>query len=289
MRKQSDEYDPWTGVDESAWTDNTNWPADFRGNNQIDDWYGALNQPNKKVYQWSTDIFNNQYFLLKDRIYDSLYEERIQVGELWSRSETNLILPISAALSGFYDTVNSFSENAATEMANGQIKSFEVWFDTMMIETPNFVLFSKLNFDFENNDSVFTIADEVTIYELLSCDDTVFAGTWFYPEEKKAVMCNISNSTGYYYPIMYNLDLETFEFKNIFTDNLSGAIQGLSAFTFTEVEKPVFTYNNVTKTYDVSFKCETAGHVYPLITTIKMNDEDTKISYNNVSVIVPNL
>jgi len=212
VRQQGDSYDPWKGSDDTEWADNINYPLDFRKLQPIDKWYQSyISLPvDKIVHQWKMDIYNNQYALYKEPL-SSYYDKKIGYGDLWVRKENGIVGeayradPINKGmLNDFLNNYNSFVGPNSTHpylfdyLTGNQIKNFEVWYDTMMIETPDYLVFGKLQVELSSG-NIFCLGSDQHIIEISAVSGNgIFAGTWFNEEDNKIQICTVSLNPVYY-------------------------------------------------------------------------------------------
>jgi len=160
IRRQGDKYDPWHETYDDQWENSEDWPPNFRKQYNIEDWYKQFDMGDRQVYQWKTDIFGNEFALLKNNRAASIYTKKHNLGEIWTRDARNIIQPASASLVNVY--------NKFTHIDIGtNIYDIDVWYDTLMIWTPSAIAITKLNFDYEDN-TIFALADNS--HEIFLCD-----------------------------------------------------------------------------------------------------------------------
>jgi hypothetical protein len=293
LRQQNDKYDPWTGVLDNTWENSTDWPPDFRKQYSIEAWYEQFNTPVRQVYQWQSDIFGNQYFLLKERGFTSLYQERQSVGQLWVRDQRNIVQPLSTALPTMFESFSIFSTAAAHELNLVGFKRFDMFFDVISLETPNFIMFAKLNFDYAGNNGsgeIYTVADNSYIFDLKTTEGGKYGGHWFFPEEKRLTFCIMRSSvSGFVYPDLKSIDLDSFVVETILlNNNTNSLITQTSSLNITSYEQPVFTYNNITQTYNISFICKGTTYADIIVETIYLTQFGNFVEYTSVKALTPN-
>jgi len=250
LRTQNDSYDPWIGTIDNIWEDPTNFPANFRNEYPIEAWYNNQLPTDKLIYQWKTDIFGNQYVLLKDNN-NRIYTKRSATGQIWVRDQNGKTSTASMALSNVYDNLTVISPQVSADLTNNKISNFELWFDTLMIQTTGYLLFSKLEFDYDTN-TIYSIADNVNIINLSADSGGYFAGTWLFDESKLVTICNLVSTATSIYPELYVLNLDSNNLRKEYSPFTSMQNQ-MSALRLTAIEDPVFTYNNSTKNYKLAF------------------------------------
>ncbi len=237
VRQQGDQYDPWFGPYDTEWEDVKNYPLDFRKLQPIDKWYQSyISLPvNKIVYQWKMDIYNNQYALYKEPL-SSCYDKKIGYGDLWVRKENGIVGeayrpdPINKGmLNDFFDNFNSFVGSNSTHpylfdyLTGNQIKNFELWFDTIMIETPEYLVFGKLQVEAVSG-NIYCLGNDQHVIEISAVSGNgIFAGTWFNEEENKVHICTVSlNPISYLSGYGFKYPLST-EPQSLFMDICAGS------------------------------------------------------------------
>jgi hypothetical protein len=281
LRTQNDQYDPWIGDTDSMWADPTYFPPNFRNEYDILGWYNNELPEDTFIYQWKTDIFGNQYVLLKDDTLDGVYDKRQAVGNMWMRNQESIIAPISA----IFPTYDLYQDSLSS--VSYILKDFDMWYDTLMLKTSSHVIIEHINFDWDNN-RIYTIADNIRAIDLSVDTGGKYGGHWLFDEEKRVTLCQVlsdaNNNT--VYPVLYNYDIDSVEMTTLY--NLSGnsQINAMSALYLTHIEDPSFTYNKNTKNYDLSFVGYSDRYVGMLITTMNIN-ENTGL--NSIYSIAPAL
>ena len=210
----------------------------------------------------------------KRSIYQTKY---LDYGDLYYRnSNSSIILPASAALSGM---LIKYSTEIRTELENKLI-SFDLYYDTLQFETENYLVFDKIQFDYENN-SIYNLTNGDSWFErgtnkLLEKISTV----WFNENENivffcKTVLFNELSATNVkiIYPEIYYLDINSLEYNRIYpliskdmlTFNelrefsLSGNFINVN---IVEIDKPLFSYNEDTGTYSISYLGRDIANVF---------------------------
>jgi len=287
IHRQGDLYDPWYQEYDNTWENSIDWPSNFRKENTILKWYDQFPPPNKQVYQWKTDIFTNEFSLLKYTSRVSVYEKRNLPGEIWTRDTRNIMRPGMISLSGVYDKFISFNSSFASALS-ANILDFDIWFDTIMIYIPDYILLAKLTFDYKAN-TIYTIGDNINIISL--CGGR-YGGSWFFEEDKKATVCTLlSTSTvsgTYFYPVLYGYDLNINQLAKIYTGKDS-SLRALTSVNLTSIEDPVFTHNNDTNQYNVAFIGYNNERQGMYFTTININHYGSTYELNSYKVLTPSV
>jgi hypothetical protein len=296
--------------------------------------------PDKQVYQSKTDIFGNQYFLLKDRGYSSLYAEKRALGQVWIKDQRNFTQPLSTAIPSIQESFGVFKTSdcpcesyyyyytymetlsilsdtiidgdlnvfttldaevdvlpitdISVQIASG-FRNMDVMFDILELETRDFVLFTKINFNYDVVDGsgisfeapIYTTTDESCIF----CIGLgKYAGHWFFPEEKRITFCIVQSSDkGFIYPSLYSLDIDEFTVTNILLSaEISPLITQTTALHLTSFEQPVFTYNKDTRTYNIAFICKGTTYENIIVESIYLTQLGDSVQYTSVVAFTPN-
>jgi hypothetical protein len=249
IRHMSDDYDPWTGYNDTTWIDETNFPPNFRGEHPIRSWYNQFPlQGEYKMTVWKTDVFGNNYALFKDKNINSIYDEKIASGDLWIRNSLGKIGAGNDLLENVYNKMISPS-GLYYDISSNQIWNFDIFYDVILFETPNYIGIQKLRFDYDTKE-IFSITDDLRYIDL---SGNWFAGYWLHEDNKILTLCDVLFDNGLVYPTLHKYNLDTGEFRKVYDGYNDSTLLELSATNITSIEKPVFTYNHLTKTYNVTF------------------------------------
>ena len=223
---------PWGGTRDEKWIDSLNAPRSFTGVFNIDNWVDSqqLKNTKKRIYNWSTDIFGNQYALFKDIAGVDFYSQKNVLGELWVRKNSQIVQPAYIALDSVFDTYKGLSVYA--DLTGNGIKKIDVFFDTLYIETTNTVIFEKIIYSYED-DNIYSFVDsshtlslpcpvttnlsrEFARINLASTPLAVVGDTWFFPEQKIVLVsvCELSGSN--VLPTIYELDISKETLERVF-------------------------------------------------------------------------
>lgn len=285
LRQQGDAYDPWTQDFDSTWSDSTNWPPDFKKQYNISQWETQFNY-NKKVWNWKTDIFNNQYALLKSLSGQSMYEKRHLTGDLWVRNCHNIVQPASSVLSAFFIDYSFLSQTPPLSAEIYQIKDFDIFYDTILIRTENYILLNKILFDYETGNIDFDINNIHVINLQENNHQNKYGGTWLFENDKTVTLSILVSTTSAIYPRLYELDLNTNSFNYIY-NTPTFETNMLSTLNLTSLEDPVFTYNRDTQTYNMTFLGYSSNYTSFLLTNMNITDSGDVQTLKKVSVITP--
>ena len=282
LRFQSDSYDPWSGTQDNTWTDGIKYPVNFRGDFDIYYWYDKQIIPSDKfIYQWKTDIFGTQYALLKTQS-NSIYQNKLNFGEIWIRDQNDNIKQGSIGLSALYNDISIINPSISSELYYN-LRDFDIWFDTIMLYTSGHVFFSKIDFDYDTG-QISTNSDDVRSITLSANYGGKFGGIWFFDEDKKVTVCVLGSSTNIVFPKFYTYNLDTSDLIYQYSGEGTTIVNQLSTLMLTSIEEPVFTYNNIKKDYNISFIGSSNNYNVVLNTMYVKNLENTNEITSIISV-----
>ena len=309
-----DNFEYWTGAEKNIWVqDNKFTELDWLKYFDIDirNEYNLIT-PNKELYSWHADVYGNQYALYKPTLTPrSIYDMQNSYGELWVKLADGSVYKAVDALSAVYNKYASQS-TIYNQLTANNIKNFEVYFDTLVIQLSGTVLFEKIIFDYDaitiaNNSVQYLNIDlsstvstrllssiSLTGINLTSTAKPYYGGIWYHEPEKKFVACMLLSATttngltGVVAPVLYEYNINTpAERKRIYPTNKTDYSEyvyyyGASAAGdfdkqyLTYIESPVLTYNKSTNAYFITFIAY-CGQYFKLI-----NYSTQPLSYGNV-------
>ncbi len=221
---------PWTGRESKEWGDNTNVPGNAAGIYNASVWAEEhiLQSNDKQIYNWVTDIFGNQYTLLKDIKNSSPYEQKNIPGELWVQKTSKVVQPAYKALSGVFDTYKGLE--VYSELTGGGIRKIDMFFDTLYIETSSAIFLEKINYEYER-DNIYSFVDSSHIISLIApisiglrrefnsltgVSVAQVGDTWFFPEQKIVLLSICELSSNQIIPHLFELDIVNETFSKVF-------------------------------------------------------------------------
>jgi hypothetical protein len=171
---------PWGGPYNEQWTDLSNEPKSFTGVRNVSAWSESqvLKQNNKVVDNWVTDVYGNQYGLFKQLSGVSLSDRSSIPGELWVRTNKQVVQPAYIALSSVFsqvpstlysqttsdsqDSAEAYLKKLYSELSNS-VLSIDCFVDILLIQTTTAVIFTRLQYDY-NTDKITTTFDDMRGY-----------------------------------------------------------------------------------------------------------------------------
>lgn len=280
---------PWTGKEDSEWGDLQNYPVSYTGELLVSNWADAqvLKQTGLQIDNWCTDVFGNQYGLYKN-IKDVSHVNRKYIpGEIWVRKNSQFVSPASKELVGVYDSYlqTSFYD----ELTGIGIRKIDIFFDTLLMELSGVLLFEKLSYDYDT-DTIFSLADEarqlslalpvtksitreLTSQNMNQYNFALAGETWFFPNEKLVTQSICSLQNNIVSLELYQLDLNTQNFKKIFPINNEDilTINSLSSLSLTGINPCTLSYNTLKKEY-VASVLGTTGQNKSTVIEFKITD-----------------
>jgi len=251
-----------------------------------------LYTPGSALYAWNTDVFGNQYALYKPQSSPhSFYQDANAIGNLWVKTIDSTISTGPVALNSVY--TNYINDTITyNQLINNNIINFEVFFDTLIVQLTNKVLYEKIVFDYNtfsignslqnflpltlgitSSSPISTLGFSTGIGNLSPTAQVFYGGNWYDSNNKTITICTVLSSTftgkagslistsglsSVIVPVLYELDLNNpRERVKIYPTN------SLYAETYVEyvypagkvsyMENPVFCYNKDTNKYIVAF------------------------------------
>jgi hypothetical protein len=283
FRQGEDTFDPWFSDLDGVWENEADWPPNQRMQYDIAGWYEQQNIGDKQVYQWKTDIFGNQYAVLKDGLdRASIYDKKHSIGgSIWTRNMRNIIQPASASMSEVFDSLGSLlsGDDLLDLVTTSQVLDIDLWYDTMMIYTSSVLFFFRLSFDYDTG-IISSIPNDITF---IRTDDSLFSGTWFHENDKTVTICTLLSSGDQIRPVLRSLDINTSQMTYLY--NITSDYTNMSNVSYVSSDHPVLTYDAITKTYNISYMGHNALREGPYFTTINLrniNDEYVIVSSNTL-------
>ncbi len=291
-RQGQDSYDPWYGDEDITWENPSDWPVNWRGQYDIRGWYEQLDKGSLQVYQWKTDIFGNQYALLKGSNFQtaSIYDKKHTIpGQIWTRDARNVIQSGDVSLREVFRDIpppelsmtGGYTLDGITYLTGG-ILDIDIWFDTLMLYTSSGLYFYHLNFDYDKN-VIYSTADETNF---IITQNSLFGGTWFHEQDKLVTICTLLSCGDQIRPVLRQLNLETNHLNTIFT--LSSDLTDMSVLNLNSYDHPVFTYDYKTKTYNVSYLGYSTDRSGMHLTTINIRNYGSYYDIYSIKTITPN-
>jgi hypothetical protein len=209
------------------------------------------------------------------------YTRNIEYGDFYFRNANSTIVgPVSSTLSA---TFLNYPQPVVNELFNNVI-NFDVYYDTLQIETDHYLVFDKIEYDYQTNSVVGSVKVLDTI-QRGSTDLEKFSTVWFDENTNILMVCVTtllpSMSASNYkviYPTIYTINLNTRQTNQVYptvsTSNLT--FNSLSAFSLfgtglelniVEVEKPILNYSKDTGYYTLTYLAKDTANCFYIVTT----------------------
>lgn len=197
----------------------------------------------------------------------TIYEARTKtLGHLFYRnSNTSIISPLSSALSAIF---TRYPHEVESELNNGII-NFDVVYDVLQFETKNYLVFTKINFDFETNTIKSAVINDTYIYKGLYSNFENTSTVWFNEKENNLVVCTTNlfydlSATNYkiIYPEIYSININNLQINKLYPTEKSPTFFDLQEYSLlyknidlniVSIEKPILNYDSETETYCMSY------------------------------------
>lgn len=264
--------------------------------------FGFFKNSSKRAYEQtslsaypSETIINNSSTEPLSSFYDT---ENYQKGTVFIRYyDDSNIVPLSAALSAVFI---KYPENVRNEMQNSII-NFDLIFNTIIIETPKYIIFDKLNFDFQTKifDSNYVKTTYFTKYTSSSALEN--SSNFWYDEEYKNIIVsfltlfneNSSSNNKILYPRIYAANIHDLDFDLLFPtvanyNTLSSFAfdLGLESFNAVACDKSLLNYNHESQVLGQIVKCYDKTGV-SLLLNYKLIRSFNDIKLDNVIAFKP--
>lgn len=208
----------------------------------------------------------------------TLYEQNVSpTGTVSFRSYNNSKIE---KLSGSIDRLirefslfeNSDFDNFRDEFNNGMVRYCQVYVDVVYIETKSFILLMKTNFN--TMTSEMEASTQPIIMVRITDEGNTLSPSGFQPyyiESEHKLLFGImsqfeSESKQYTYPRLFQSDLNTMQFHQVFPNKdypeseknyiLTG---DLKEYQIESVDRPIISYNDIIDMYTLSYSCKLSG------------------------------
>ena len=253
----------------------------------IDFEYEKTEYEYRHIYKLKADIFRNQYTLLKDKVELDQYNYWFLGGNILVKTLTDKTVPLQEFVPSSF-TKYSYKEdeypNLYTEMISG-VRDFDVFFDTFMFITSNYVVFEKGMFNYEENSFKFVETD----FHILNLSEinVNFADTWYFESKNEVLVFLLKNGSTPKLPELkvYKIVLSTGRFKEIEVRNTE-LLQDVESLSLNEIEKPVVTFDGLNNMFNVGMVCYNGEKEFHILSLdLEYNGEFLNIT--NIEAINP--
>lgn len=211
------------------------------------------------------------------------YTRAVEYGDLYFRNANSTAIgPASATLSA---ALLNYPQNIKEEIYNKLI-NFEVYYDVLQLETENYLIFDRLQFDYNTN-SITGSVNEFRYFNRGELPDLErFSNVWFNESDNTLMFCKTtllrdSLSASNYkvvYPTIYRINLNNQQISEIYPAKAVSDLvfNDLSVFSLygkgielniVEIEKPVFNFSPETGYYTLTYLGKDTADCFYIITT----------------------
>jgi len=238
----------------------------------------------------------------KRTIYQTKY---IDYGDLYFRNANSSIFsPASSALSKIYQKYSSTIQ----EELKFHLIDFDVFYDTIQLETENYLIFDKILYDVENNVIKTTTRNDCYFLKGNIKELEKASTVWFSEKDNllffcKTILYNELSATNFkaIYPEIYSVDINTLQFNKLyplkkkeditFADVEEFSLLGKNIdLNIVSIEKPILNFDDQTETYCISYLGKDLSNVFYITKTFfkYINGVITNID-NNMFKLLPDV
>ncbi len=204
---------------------------------------------NCTLIKWDNDIFGNEY---------GLYELPGFYNILWIRDLLGNASVGHEGLSAVYsEVVQIYSDLISTEVTaeefNTRIKSFNIFFDTIVFVLDDAIITAKLSIDFDTG-GIYTTVDDIN--SILIESNMTYVDHYFFPTDKTVTLgfilvCDgLTPGNKQIRPLLYSLDLNTNDLSIIYNES---SVETDFDEDFVDIYSSVMTYDPIRFIYNITF------------------------------------
>lgn len=213
---------------------------------------------NEVEYAYIDETSNNTTLSI-DQVDNSNYNNRIDLnGQIFVKnSETNSTNPL---LTEFSYLTSKYNNSVISQLSS--VSKFELSYNTLCIETDNYLIFEKINYENSkfNNSKTQTYVIQHNTNDVNRLSNRFKIETDIYYCVLNSTTPTISSNNYILYPEIYKYNTLTDVNLKIFPINDTDYTSNLDFFTiygntvrYDIVEKPILVYNSTNKIYNISF------------------------------------
>jgi len=212
------------------------------------------------------------------------YTRNIEHGDFYFRNNDSTIIgPVSSTLSAVF---LNYAPNVQKEINNNVI-NFDIYYDVIQIETDNYLIFDKIEYDYYSGRVIGSVKEIGTLQRSFNNSNLEkFSNTWFDEVEKTlyvtrtVVLPDTLSASNYkiVYPEIFKINLANQQTTRIYPvkDTAALTFDDLSLFSLygknlevniVSIEKPIFTYNDENAYFSLSYLGKDTANTPYLITT----------------------
>lgn len=223
------------------------------------------------------------------------YTRNVEPGILYFKNASSTIIgPASAGLSAAF---LNYPIEVQNEIKNNVI-NFDLYYDTLQIETENYLIFNKIQFDYDINQ----ITNSTSILDAIERGSGTnlekFSTVWF-DEDTNVLMVCVTTLFGYLsasnykavYPTIYTINLNNHQTTQIYPNKNKNTLtyNELSAFSLfgtgleiniVEIEKPILNFSKDTNYFTLTYLGKDPSGCFYIFTTRFQYINNTIININ---------
>ena len=260
--------------------------------------FSNQDEPCPPVLVVDNGMFLNNYFYNEispvaettadDTVYEpvgrkTLYQTNFETyGDFYFRSSnSSVIAPVSAALSGVFI---KYAPEIINEI-NNKLINFDIYYDYLQLETENYLIFDRIDFNYTFNTIQGSSTNEFFIERGQYKQFEKISTVWFNEKENELIFAKtsispINSATNFkaIYPNIYTFDLYKGKLAQIYPPSVLSD-QDLSNFSMSgtnfdaeiiSIDKPLLTYSSESGYYSITYLArDTSNLFYPVVITFK--------------------
>jgi hypothetical protein len=221
----------------------------------------------------------------------TMYDQKHATGNLYFRTyNNNYIDTVANAFYSVFEHYNRFDyskkedyRNIKHEIVNGGIVDMDVIYDTLIIQTKEYLLMEKINFSQEKTTILPNNTTNVLIKTTHDNNTLEKCMGWFFDEDNNVILTGhtavSSTSEGdVVYPKLYTIDINTLQYTQSFPNtDYPESVQeyvidnNLSEYIVQSIDTPIISYNDKTNKYNVTYSARLSGsnetEIYSIISS----------------------
>jgi len=210
------------------------------------------------------------------------YMRNIEHGDLYIRNaDSTIIEPASAALSALFI---KYPTNIRNELYNNII-NIDVYYDTIQIETDNYLVFDTIKYDYTTNSIIGSEKAYTVLYRGIHTELEKISNVWFDESLNRLFYCkttlfrefSASNDKAIY-PEIYTIDLATRQIVQIYPPKVKESLifndvnqfslyNKIIELNIVRVEKPVLSYSTETGLFTITYLGKDTANCFYIVTT----------------------
>ena len=257
---QNEPQDPWTGEIDSTWRDKDNYNLHITKQQPLALWKKNI-FTTSDVHGWKSDVYGYNYMLIKDSVGTRIHNKRSTLGKIMIRLDNKHIVGLETVLPDLAQYI--------VDGDNGLVYDFNVMYNVMIINTNDYTILYKLNYDFEGtstntyNECLLINNGDSMFVRSLNKNGVVYScsGSWFIPNEDKIYVgytCTNSEKTKLYSSVDV-CKIGAFHVTNyIHTDTSFEDYLTSNTLTNVMFGRPTCSYNDKTNVFVImcGIKCD---------------------------------